>query len=650
MSINRSSCLVQNRRGKISKPILIGSSVISIVSLGVVWALVSYLIRPMENENVGGENEEVVAKVDSENDTDKLVQHASFHPPTETGYVGSDACAKCHEELYESYLKHPMYGSTRRVEDDPNPPPVNDEKKYVAGVQRFYEVEMTETGGMIHREKMVDADGEVIFDDAQLMDFVVGSGQRGKAYLAQRDDLVFMSPLNWYGRTETWDMAPDYKKDDPRRFSRRCNEICLGCHAGRLNVDVRMGDRYKTPVFLEMAIGCERCHGPGEDHIAFHEGAKASSLDPIVNPASLTHTERESLCMQCHLQPSRSRVKRYGRSNLDFRAGQVIGDVWAVVETNSGVGVDGKTQSVRHVQQLRESACYQSSPQGMDCTSCHDPHRVPEANELDVFYRNKCLDCHNDGSCAETQERRTEKNDSCIACHMPSLNVTGEAHVAQTDHRILRQPTQQRETKTPPLGLSLIQGQENLLTDVELDRVEMLFQLFETSRSSQQLSPELRKRLDELVEIFPEDGMLVLGQGTIAWSENNQKKALECFEKAATIAESQELALSNLMDISYLAMKWDKVLDYTGKLLEINPYVARAYAIRSDALLSMGRVDEAIASAKQALEVDPSMEAIHGWLVMVYQELKMPEEQRKHEQIIARMQNAKLPPEVTGTE
>ena len=133
-----------------------------------------------------------------------------------------------------------------------------------------------------------------------------------------------MSPLNWYSSSGEWDLAPSYDRDDARRFSRRATDDCLGCHTGRIAALAHSVDRYEGRPFHEVAIGCERCHGPGLSHVEFQLAGNAESekIVPIVNPASLDPAERESVCYQCHLQAER--VSRPGRSDLDFRPGEIV--------------------------------------------------------------------------------------------------------------------------------------------------------------------------------------------------------------------------------------------------------------------------------------------------------------------------------------
>jgi len=72
-----------------------------------------------------------------------------------------------------------------------------------------------------------------------------------------------------------------------------------------------------------------------------------------------------------------------------------------------------------HVEQLRASRCYQKSD-SLSCTTCHDPHAAPPAEEQREHYRAACLACHDAAACRAAPERRAAQNqDDCSACHMP---------------------------------------------------------------------------------------------------------------------------------------------------------------------------------------------------------------------------------------
>lgn len=285
MDIDRSGspALARKRRGAL---------LILFVSVGAVAAASWKLSQPAEREPVESQRSTV----------DETGTTTAFPPSPTTGYVGSEACAACHDGIARAYQSHPMSRSIVPVDVQAEDVKSDPETRLIAGKSRYFVVE-GDSGALRHHERMADAHGELIYDQAVEMQFVVGSGRRAKAYLYGRGDLLFMSPINWYRQSGRWDLAPGYIADDPRRFERRASEECLSCHVGRAAIEGRGLNRFAHPPFHEMAIGCENCHGPGESHIAFRSGdASQQTEDPIVNPARLDPVRRESVCYQCHLQ------------------------------------------------------------------------------------------------------------------------------------------------------------------------------------------------------------------------------------------------------------------------------------------------------------------------------------------------------------
>lgn len=600
---------------------------IGVVLLGVtVLGAVAFVL-------VGGRKQPVVKPVADANDSSETQE--TYQPPSHEGYLGSEACAKCHEELFAAYSQHPMYyGATRRVEDDADPPASTETT--ITGNQRSLRADVNGTQ-IIHHELMHDANGKEIYDDSFKMDYVVGSGRRAKAYVFQRRNVFCISPLNWFGKSQTWGLNPGYTPDDPRRFDRRAVAICLVCHTGSLVAQKHGSNLFEEEPFRENAIGCERCHGPGEKHVSYHEEA-TKGIDPIVNPAKLDRRERESVCYQCHLQPSVTRILRPGRSDLDFRPGQKLEDIWTVLETRHTVDAEGRTKSVRQVQQMRESECFKQSDT-LSCTSCHDPHRVPNVTERVAFFRNRCLKCHGDDSeCSAQADEREAVGDSCIKCHMPKRDIVLASHVSQTDHRVLRTPQQQRETAhAHDSQVRFFDDHDKRLSETERRRVIALALV----RRGGPYSELLAEELGELSKQFPQDGEVLLAHGSVARAKGDYEAATAAFKLATQVPASQETALEVLTQMTYLAQDMSETLIHSEALIRINPYVAQVYVLRADALLTEGRPEEAIESALRALELNPSLTEARRWLAITYGKLGRVKDQQEQEALVERMLDAK---------
>src|SRR5581483_4864492 len=189
--------------------------------------------------------------------------------------------------------------------------------------------------------------------------YQVGSGKLGYTYLVRVGDSLFESPASWY-RSHGWDVSPGYEPKKLLDFDRIIEYACLFCHSDKpifTDVDGRkLSNDPLTP------IGCDRCHGPVEEHL------RHPSAQTIVNPANLAPNQRNSVCEQCHLE-GETRVLDPGRQWLDFHAGQLFEDTAATyLLTHSG-----QVHAVSQVEQLAQSRCAQASGGKMWCGTCHDP-------------------------------------------------------------------------------------------------------------------------------------------------------------------------------------------------------------------------------------------------------------------------------------
>ena len=279
---------------------------------------------------------------------------------------------------------------------------------------------------------------------------LLGSGTRGINFLIERDGYLFLSPIAWFAQQGRWGISPGYGEHTQEpNFERAIYPDCLFCHANAVRPLAGPLNRYETPIFQGHAIGCERCHGPGELHVRAAESPGGSDLT-IVNPARLSPPLRDSVCQQCHLQGA-FRTTRAGREPFDFRPGLPMHRFWAVFHATTDAS--GQFDAIGHVEQIASSRCSLESQGRLGCTSCHDPHRLPAPATKAAYYRERCMECHKRDGCAlPTAEREARgQGENCVACHMPRLAVTNVAHTAATDHRILRGPpgSISRPARTP---------------------------------------------------------------------------------------------------------------------------------------------------------------------------------------------------------
>ncbi len=542
--------------------------------------------------------------------------------PRPQGYVGSEVCRECHREIAERYAAHPMGRSASTIAAAPQIEEFA--QPFVIAPNDFVYTAARAAERQVHHEMLRGVDGSILYDQSVEMQFLIGSGQRGRSYLALHGDYLVISPLTWYSHRQTWDVSPGYART-LRHFERRAIDACLQCHVGRVASGPH-SDSVVQPVFHEAAIGCERCHGPAEKHVAWrraHRDEDSRALDPIVNPGRLAPPEREAVCNQCHLLGG-ERTLRYGRSDYDFRPGDDLSAVWVIfMQGNQGVA-NGATTAVNQVPQMRSSRCYIASRGRLGCTSCHDPHGIPEPGEKAEYYRTQCLKCHSaQSSCklAETARRTRQTDDSCIVCHMPKLPAGDVPHTSQTDHRIMRSPQSARLTTDPSAGehFALFEGLKERIPPLEIERARGLLM----ARFARELKDLLlATSAVELLSAFPpppDDVEVWRALGDLYSLQNRPDVAEDHWKRALQAAPQDEFTLRSLGMLYHDAGRDSEAAELFGRCLAVNRWDRIAAGRMVHVLGRLQRLAEAKSLAEQTVTEFPWDSQLQEWLSNAYE-------------------------------
>ncbi len=327
--------------------------------------------------------------------------------------VGNDACRPCHAAIYESYSRTAMARTS-----GPAFPPLEGAVRHVpSGVS--YRVYQADGKAFLS----YDREGERPLHGTQELKYSVGSNARGRTYLFEIDGFWYQSPINYYADQGVWDMSPGYGEVQSMELNHPVDSTCLFCHASRVQPPTTgTVNHYADRPFLQDGVGCERCHGPGSEHV--------NGRGPMVNPARLAAEPRDSICMQCHLE-GEARIAKKGQSEQAYRPGESFSDYVAIFVRENGA--PQQRGAVSHVESLALSQCKQKSGSAMSCLSCHDPHVQPDAAGKAAYYRARCLQCH-----AAMAKAHYARQPDCTSCHMPRLDSADIGHTVVTDHRILR--------------------------------------------------------------------------------------------------------------------------------------------------------------------------------------------------------------------
>ena len=367
---------------------------------------------------------------------------ASSQEASAAAYAGDEACASCHEEYYLSYHRTGMGRSMSRFDTASAPEMLPGPPVYHEASDFYYEA-FVHADTLFQREYRLDASGQTMYERVHPVEWVIGSGNHTRSYLANVNGHLTEMPLTWYVERRRLDLSPSYDQEN-LRFSRPVVAECMACHNGFSGHSRFTFDHYRD---VSDGITCERCHGPGSTHIDLRLaglGPEAGNPDSsIVHPARLSRNDQLSVCRQCHL--AGTTVFKPGETPSTYRPGASLDAHRSIFVTADQVNDPERFGIASHALRLEKSACFEESD--MTCTTCHNPH-VPIADLENSHFNAVCAGCHAPGEaegqvgvCGRESAHTEEEamTGDCVACHLRSSGASDIPHVTFTDHWIRRE-------------------------------------------------------------------------------------------------------------------------------------------------------------------------------------------------------------------
>jgi len=327
----------------------------------------------------------------------------SAQPAPSPRYVGSAACQPCHAEIYVRWKKTRMANVVRDPKEHPD----------------AIAPDLTKPNPLVTFTK----------DDVA---FVYGSKWKQRYFKKVGND-YYPFPAQWDFTHQMWrpysaangtDWWTKFYPAD--NMQRPTGPLCDGCHSVNYNVE--------TKAVTEWNVGCEKCHGPGGDHV------RKPGRSSILNPARLDSLQANDICIQCHSQgqPLKNPIaSQYYDWPVGYRAGLKLEDYWKLEEHKLGETsfthfADGTAHKNR--MQGNDFATSVMYTRGITCFSCHDVHGTANNADLLKPATVMCLECHGPNSPNgphgintiedHTHHKAGSSGNECVACHMPQIEQT----------------------------------------------------------------------------------------------------------------------------------------------------------------------------------------------------------------------------------
>jgi len=299
-------------------------------------------------------------------------------------------------------------------------------------------------------------------------------------------------------------------------------------------------------------------------------------------------------------------------------------DIWTVFVSSAPLEADGALPFTSQVGQMHVSACFRGSEGRMSCTTCHDPHWSPNREERASFYRQRCNSCHSNHGCSLPIEERElpPAYDSCIHCHMPASESSNIRHTSHSDHRVLRDPGNERDVAEPSgqrPAWSIFDNSDQRMPEWEVHRARALAL---TDQAAEQRDRQLMRQaltaLEAALARDAQDADVLRKLGFLYGAVGNQGRSIESFAAALQVNPYDEMSLKNLGLLASRTGSLNTGLRSYERYLEINIWNGTMFGPYAAMLATSGNMQGAVGAVERGLQLDPTQRELRRLAAQLY--------------------------------
>ncbi len=511
------------------------------------------------------------------------------------GYVGTQVCAACHSERVAEFEKTTHFKACREPKIGQMPPGFEPGKGVYKSRDPGLRFETTESVGQFTQTAIkMNRAGEK--RSVAPIGLLYGNGVGDQIYFTWNEDRLFELPIAWLFPLNCWAEKP-FDTRGSGNYLKTTTPRCLECHNTWIEHVAGSENQYRRDNMI-LGVTCEKCHGPGREHVAYHrENPDAKPARSVVHPGRLSRDRQMDVCGQCHSNAPKRRGPAFS-----YRPGEPLESFFRTA-LNRHQEDDHVADQVKY---LRQSKCFQMSDT-MTCVTCHNPHRPSESAVAETSVGRSCQKCHQPAECRERVRLPLGVRDDCVKCHMPQFSrIQVLFHTPEDQYVPQVRPRQHR------VGIYPVATQEVLLK-------------WHRTQAGEQNRQEAARLTQALVQHWLGDAEKFRKEYRFIAAIAALREALRIDPSPASRAILNEVIAiqakldADLGEAVHLteARQFSEAVDVLEKMLVVKPDLAAAH-YRLGTLYAVAEQNErAIEHLQAAARSDPddeSADAMLGWL------------------------------------